>query len=124
MYDETFKNQLNKQLTNNKFNMNDIGYADTPYKQSILFRSTPMDIWQLKNGRSYANMAIEYHSKECNPKQVQFFKEHLSEIDKRIEIIENEKFKEWLDARFERTDNIDKKMMREIFDAMDDVDKY
>ena len=104
--------------------MNDIGYINESYKESILYRSTPTELWQLKQARPYTTSAIAYHCEEGNPKQVQIFKEHLAELDKRIKALEDKKFREWLSTQGQTTENVDVETLREIFDAMDDEDKY
>ena len=65
--------------------MNDIGYLDLKFQGSeceINIR-TAQD-WQLKNILTYAKGAINFHTKEQNPKQVIFFQSGLDLINKRL----------------------------------------
>lgn len=65
--------------------MNDIGYENIKYKGSdaeITVKGLSMD--SLKYRRRYTEMAIDYHKKEQNPKQIVFFEAELKLIDKRL----------------------------------------
>lgn len=65
--------------------MNDIGYISETFKGSINETNIKTsENWQLKNMLRYYEMAILYHNKEQNPKQVIFFQSGLNLINKRL----------------------------------------
>lgn len=69
--------------------MNDIGYLKMPYKDSEVERSTKScnNIESLVYKRDYIIGAIDFHKRENNLYQVEFFSKALKHIDKRIKIL-------------------------------------
>ncbi len=98
--------------------MNDIGYIDIEYKNSYLHNSIGSGMEQLVECKRYTKMAIEFHTKEQNPKQEFFFTEHLKEIERRIDKIKNESFKRWKDL-YAKDTKLDDHTLRNIFNAID-----
>jgi len=66
--------------------MNDIGYENIPFEGSFTERSilNIRDVESLKFRKRYEKMAISYHQKEQNPKQLLYFKKALELVNKRI----------------------------------------
>lgn len=65
--------------------MNDIGYLDLPFKGSeleITIKTASGD--GLQNLLRYSEMAVDYHTKEQNPKQIIFFQSGVNLISKRL----------------------------------------
>lgn len=67
--------------------MNDIGYINQEYKDSIAYNTVMYATEeQLLNRLPYTINAIEYHKKEHNPKQVKFFTDEMNLIKKRLHL--------------------------------------
>lgn len=65
--------------------MNDIGYSKEKFKGSIAYNTIiTASKENLKNLLPYYKNAIEFHKKENNPNQVEFFIEGLELIKKRL----------------------------------------
>lgn len=63
--------------------MNDIGYLDIIFSESESRTSIlTAPRWALKNRLRYAEMAVEFHKEEQNPKQEKFFTEEVALIKK------------------------------------------
>lgn len=69
--------------------MNDIGYIQQGYKGSILFNSLRNSKDCLLNQKRYTQMAISHHTEGQNQSQVEFFTQHLTEINKRLKRLKN-----------------------------------
>jgi hypothetical protein len=63
-----------------------IPYLNSEAYHATMNATTPE---QLKNRRRYTVMAIEFHERENDPGQVEFFREELFLIDKRLAKMEN-----------------------------------
>lgn len=67
--------------------MNDIGYTKEQFKGSIAYNcimaASERGLMERANKR-YAENAIEYHIKECNPITEKFFRDELKLINKRL----------------------------------------
>lgn len=65
--------------------MNDIGYENLNYKNSVGYTTViSLNVEQLQYRKGYTEGAIEFHIKNNNPRQVAFFTEELNLINKRL----------------------------------------
>jgi hypothetical protein len=65
--------------------MNDIGYLDLQFTGSEAYNTIKTaDIDGLKNLLRYSEMAVDFHTKEQNLKQVIFFQSGVDLINKRL----------------------------------------
>jgi len=65
--------------------MNDIGYENLNYKDSVGYTTViSANEEELRYRKGYTKGAIKFHIKENNPKQIKFFTEELNLINKRL----------------------------------------
>jgi len=80
------KLELKSDLKKSGYGYNDVGFLDTPYRESECFYATNSVTCKerLMNRRKYTLSAISYHKERNNKKQVQFFTEDLNLINKKL----------------------------------------